>query len=68
MARPMMVPAIVPARPSIAAVRAVMPPICRRRPPSALRMAISRACSAMSVFIVAAIRNRAEPSARTVMM
>ena len=31
-------------------------------------MAISRACSAMRVFIVAAIRNKAEPNARTVMM
>ena len=31
-------------------------------------MAISPACSAMRVFIVAAIRNRAEPNARIVMM
>ena len=59
---------MAPAAPSIAAVRTVIPPICRRRPPSVLRMAISPACSAMSVFIVAEMRNRAETNARAVMM
>ena len=68
MAMPRMVPSTAPAAPSIAAVRTVMPAICRRRPPSVLRMAISLACSAMRVFIVAAMRNRAEANARIVMM
>ena len=64
----MIVPSTAPAAPSIAAVRSVMPPICLRRPPSVLTMAISRACSAIRVFIVAEMRNRAEPKARIVMM
>ena len=68
MAMPMMVPRTAPAAPSIAAVRRMMPAICRRRPPSVLRMAISLACSAMRVFIVAAMRNRADRNARIVMM
>ena len=68
MAMPRMVPSTAAAAPSIAAVRTVMPAICRRRPPSVLRMAISLACSAMRVFIVAEMRNRAEANARIVMM
>ncbi len=65
---PSSVPAAAPAAPSMAAVRTVMPPICRRRPPRVFRMAISPACSAMSVFIVAEMRNRAVTNARIVMM
>ena len=65
---PRMVPSTALAAPSIAAVRTVMPPICRRLPPSVLRMAISLACSAMRVFIVAEMRNKADRTARIVMM
>jgi len=65
---PMIVPATAAAAPSSAAVRSMIAPICRRRPPSVLRIAISRACSAMSVFIVAAMRNSADRKARIVMM
>ena len=68
MTMPRPVPTTEPAAPSIAAVRTMTPAICRRRPPSALRMAISVACSAMRVFIVAEMRNRADPNARIVMM
>jgi len=64
----MMVPATATAAPIIAAVRRMMPPICRRRPPSVLSTAISPACSAITAFIVAAIRNRADRNARIVMM
>ena len=68
MTMPRMVPTTAPAAPSIVAVRRAMPPICRRRPPSVLRMAISPACSAMRVFIVAEMRNREDRNARIVMM